>query len=70
MFFVPYTPQHNGVSKQKKRTLVEVILSMLNYVKFSWTFWGEALFTTINFQNRQLNKTILNLSPYENVDGA
>jgi hypothetical protein len=63
-FFVPYT-QQNGVSKQKNKTLVEVVLSMFHSIELTQAFWGEAILIDMYLKNKQLNKTVDNLSPYE-----
>ncbi|MHC5721707.1 MAG: hypothetical protein ACYTX0_59250, partial [Nostoc sp.] len=40
-----YTPQQNGVSERKNRTLMGAVLSILAYAKLPNKFWGEALHT-------------------------
>lgn len=61
-----YTPQQNGVSERKNRTLVGAILSMLSYAKFPNIFWGEALHTANYLQNRSPTKsTPSNTTPFE-----
>ncbi len=44
---------------------MQVLLSMLHYVKLTRFFWGEAIFVTIYFENRQPSKSVDNLFPYE-----
>ena len=61
-----YTPQQNGVSERKNRTLIEAVLSMLSYAKLPKIFWGEALYTANYLQNRSPTKAISNnLTPFE-----
>jgi len=45
-FTTACTPQENGVSEHKNRFLINVVLTMLSYVKLPKVFWGEALLTT------------------------
>ena len=49
---VGYAPQSNGVVKRKKRTLQEIIKSMLSYSNLSEGLWGEAMLTTCHILNR------------------
>ncbi|GJT02740.1 retrotransposon protein, putative, ty1-copia subclass [Tanacetum coccineum] len=39
----PYTPQHNGVSERKNRTLLDMVRSMMNPTTLPKSFWGYAL---------------------------
>ena len=41
----PYTPQHNGISKRKNRTLVNMIRSMQKQKQMPHYLWGEAAAT-------------------------
>ncbi|GJT04268.1 zinc finger, CCHC-type containing protein [Tanacetum coccineum] len=52
----PYTPQQNGVSERKNRTLKEMVNSMLCYSGLSDGFWGEAMLTACYLLNRVPNK--------------
>ena len=61
-----YTPQQNGVSERKNRTLVGAVLSMLSYAKLPKIFWGEALYTANYLQNRSPTKALpINKTPFE-----
>ena len=61
-----YTPQQNGVSERKNRTLINVVLAMLSHAKLSKVFWGEALLTANYLQNRSPTKAIDEYkTPYE-----
>lgn len=44
---------------------MQALSNMLHYVKLTQVFWGEAILITIYLQNRQPNKAVDNLSPYE-----
>ncbi|GJW93314.1 retrotransposon protein, putative, ty1-copia subclass [Tanacetum coccineum] len=39
----PYTPQHNGVSERRNRTLLDMVRSMMNLKTLSLSFWNYAL---------------------------
>ena len=42
----PRTPQHNGVSERRNRTLLDMVRSMMSLTDLPLTFWGYALETT------------------------
>ncbi|GJZ21559.1 retrotransposon protein, putative, ty1-copia subclass [Tanacetum coccineum] len=61
----PYTPQHNGVSERRNRTLLDMVRSMMNLTTLPLSFWDYALESyqhdsQIWFQTEKVNKT-----PYE-----
>ncbi|KAJ9566098.1 hypothetical protein OSB04_002064 [Centaurea solstitialis] len=60
----PYTPQQNGVSERKNRTLKEMVNSMISYSGLSDGFWGEAMLTACYLLNRVPNKRN-KITPYE-----
>ncbi|KAJ9550828.1 hypothetical protein OSB04_014873 [Centaurea solstitialis] len=60
----PYTPQQNGISERKNRTLKEMVNSMLTYSGLSDGFWGEAMLTACYLLNRVPNKRN-KITPYE-----
>ncbi|GJZ07957.1 retrotransposon protein, putative, ty1-copia subclass [Tanacetum coccineum] len=41
----PYTPQHNGVSERRNRTLLDMVRSMMNQTTLPKSFWDYALET-------------------------
>ncbi|GJR09321.1 retrotransposon protein, putative, ty1-copia subclass [Tanacetum coccineum] len=55
----PYTPQHNGVSERRNRTLLDMVRSMMNLTTLTKSFWGYAL----EFASR-----ILNMVPTKKVE--
>lgn len=57
---MPYTSQHNCVTKMMNRTIVEMIRSILSLGKLQKIFWGEALYTTCY---------LINLSPLASLKG-
>nr|GFB90051.1 retrotransposon protein, putative, Ty1-copia subclass [Tanacetum cinerariifolium] len=50
----PYTPQHNGMSERRNRTLLDMVRSMMNLTTLSLSFWDYAL---------ESAKRILNMVP-------
>nr|GEW47576.1 retrovirus-related Pol polyprotein from transposon TNT 1-94 [Tanacetum cinerariifolium] len=64
-FSVARTPQQNGVTKRKNKTLIEVARTMLADSKLPTTFWAEAVNTVCYVQNRILVIKPHNKTPYE-----
>ena len=54
----PGTPQHNGVSERRNRTLLDMVRSMLSYTDLPYYLWGYALLTTAHILNRVPSKTV------------
>jgi transposase InsO family protein len=65
----PYTPQQNGVTERKNRTLIESIRTMLDEYKTSDCFWGESINTMCHAVNRLYLHRLLNKTPYELLIG-
>nr|GEY89667.1 zinc finger, CCHC-type [Tanacetum cinerariifolium] len=55
----PYTPQHNGVSERRNRTLLNMVRSMMSLTTLPLSFWDYALETAAR---------ILNMVPTQKVD--
>ncbi|GJT20307.1 retrotransposon protein, putative, ty1-copia subclass [Tanacetum coccineum] len=55
----PYTPQHNGVSERRNRTLLDMVRSMMNLTTLPLSFWDYALMSATR---------ILNMVPTKKVD--
>ncbi|GJY35667.1 retrotransposon protein, putative, ty1-copia subclass [Tanacetum coccineum] len=55
----PYTPQHNGVSERRNRTLLDMVRLMMNLITLSLSFWDYAL---------ESATCILNMVPTKKVD--
>nr|GEV54170.1 retrotransposon protein, putative, Ty1-copia subclass [Tanacetum cinerariifolium] len=55
----PYTPQHNGVSERRNRTLLDMVRSMMSQTTLSKFFWDYAL---------ESAPRILNMVPTKKVD--
>nr|GFA10580.1 hypothetical protein [Tanacetum cinerariifolium] len=47
----PYTPQHNGVSERRNRTLLDMVRSMMSQTTLSKSFWDYALETAAHILN-------------------
>ncbi|KAL0430373.1 UNVERIFIED_CONTAM: Retrovirus-related Pol polyprotein from transposon TNT 1-94 [Sesamum radiatum] len=54
------TPQLNGVSERRNRTLLEMVRSMMSLVDLSISFWGYALLTAAHILNRTPSKAVEN----------
>ncbi|GJV53047.1 putative ribonuclease H-like domain-containing protein [Tanacetum coccineum] len=68
-FSVARTPQQNGVTKRRNRTLIEAARTMLADSKLPPTFWAEAVNTDCYVQNRVLVVKPHNKTPYELFHG-
>nr|GEV20262.1 retrotransposon protein, putative, Ty1-copia subclass [Tanacetum cinerariifolium] len=55
----PYTPQHNGVSKKRNQTLLDMVRSMMNLTTLPKSFWGYDL---------EFVARILNMVPTKKVE--
>ncbi|KAG8497104.1 hypothetical protein CXB51_008305 [Gossypium anomalum] len=60
----PTTPQWNGVSERRNRTLLDMVRSMMSHADLPTSFWGHALETAIFTLNRVLSKSVQKM-PYE-----
>nr|GEY28454.1 putative ribonuclease H-like domain-containing protein [Tanacetum cinerariifolium] len=63
------TPQQNGVSEKRNRTLIEAARTMLADAKLPVTFWAEAINTACYVQNRVLINKSHNKTPYDLLNG-
>ncbi|GKB11969.1 putative ribonuclease H-like domain-containing protein, partial [Tanacetum coccineum] len=63
------TPQQNGVTERKNRTLIEAARTMLAYSFLPNIFWAEAVSTACYVLNRVLVTKPYNKTPYELVTG-
>ncbi|KAL4379405.1 hypothetical protein GQ457_02G040510 [Hibiscus cannabinus] len=62
---VGYTPQQNGVSERKNRTVMEMARCMLMEKNLPKKFWAEAVRTTVYLLNRLLTKAVQDKTPVE-----
>nr|GFB27951.1 retrotransposon protein, putative, Ty1-copia subclass [Tanacetum cinerariifolium] len=60
----PYTPQHNGVSERRNRTLLDMVLSMMSQTTLPKSFWDYALETAARILNMVPTKKV-EKTPYE-----
>ena len=58
------TPQRNGVSECRNRTLLDMVRSMMSLTDLPLSFWGYALETVAFILNREPSKSI-EMTPYE-----
>ncbi|KAL4313454.1 hypothetical protein GQ457_01G016340 [Hibiscus cannabinus] len=54
----PGTPQWNGVSERRNRTLLDMVRSMMSHTDLPTTFWGYALETAAFTLNRVPSKSV------------
>lgn len=47
-----YTPQQNGIAKQRNRTLLDMVRSMLKSRNVSSEFWEDEVVTAAYIRNR------------------
>ena len=59
-----YTPQLNGVSERRNRTLLDMVRSMMSYVDLPVFLWGYALETSSYLLNKVPSKSVPQ-TPYE-----
>lgn len=64
----PGTPQLNGVSERRNRTLLDMVRSMMSYTDLPISFWGYALETATYILNRVPSKSVPQ-TPYEIWNG-
>ena len=60
----PGTPQLNGVSERRNRTLLDMVRSMMGYASLPISFWGYALESACYLLNRVPSKSV-EKTPYE-----
>jgi transposase InsO family protein len=68
-FSPPYTPQQNGVTERKNKTLIKIAGTMLDEYKTSDRFWAEAVNTACHVINRLYLHKLLKKTPYELLTG-
>ncbi|GKD33100.1 putative ribonuclease H-like domain-containing protein [Tanacetum coccineum] len=68
-FSIARTPQQNGVSKGRNKTLIEAARTMLADSKLPTTFWAEAVNIACYVQNRVIVIKPHNKTPYELFHG-
>nr|GEY00119.1 hypothetical protein [Tanacetum cinerariifolium] len=68
-FGVPRTPQQNGITERKNRTLIEVVRTLLADLLLSIPFWAEAVNTACYVQNKVFVTKPHNKTLYELLHG-
>jgi hypothetical protein len=68
-FSSPYTPQHNDVVDRKNRTLMDMVMTMLEEYSTSDRFWAEAINTACYAINWPYLHRILKKTSYELLTG-
>lgn len=66
---VGYTPQQNGVSERRNRTIVEMARTMMNEKGLSKYFWAEAVHTALYILNKCPTKALKDKTPVEAWSG-
>ncbi|KAH9291933.1 hypothetical protein KI387_042879, partial [Taxus chinensis] len=61
----PYTPQQNGVVERRNRTIMEMARCMMHSRGVPYTYWGEAVNTTVYILNRSPCKALQEITPEE-----
>ncbi|MCI31160.1 retrovirus-related pol polyprotein from transposon tnt 1-94, partial [Trifolium medium] len=64
-----YTPQQNGVSERKNRTILNMVRSLLAKVRVPKTFWPEAVNWSVHVLNRSPTFSVQNKPPEEAWSG-
>ena len=60
----PGTPQLNGVSERRNRTLLDMVCSLMSYTNLPISLWGFALQMACYILNRVQSKSV-STTPYE-----
>ncbi|KAL0294012.1 UNVERIFIED_CONTAM: Transposon Ty1-BL Gag-Pol polyprotein [Sesamum radiatum] len=60
----PGTPQLNGVSERRNRTLLDMVRSMMSFTELPLSFWGYALETAAKLLNMAPSETVAQ-TPYQ-----
>ena len=62
-FIAWHTPQENGVTERKNRTIMEMARSMMEAKHFPNEYWVEAVTTIVYIMNRCPTKSVKNKFP-------
>ena len=61
----PYTPEQNGVSERRNRSMMKMARCMLHEKELPKTFWAEATNIAFFLQNRLPTKVLKDKTPFE-----
>lgn len=64
-----YTPQQNGVSERKNRTILNIVRNILTMSGVPKSFWPEAVNWSVHVLNRSLTFSVQNMTPQEAWNG-
>ncbi|MCO5611034.1 hypothetical protein L7F22_065284 [Adiantum nelumboides] len=67
---MPYTPQHNGVTKKKNRSLMEMARCMLKAKSLPHKLWMEAIACATHVLSRCPTRALKTITPYESWAGS
>jgi hypothetical protein len=62
---VTFNPQQNGMVERMKRTLLNIIRSLIFFKNVKLMFWGEAVLCVVYIKNKSPSATLQNKTPYE-----
>ena len=62
---VPYTPQQNGVSERKNRSVMEMARCLLYEKDLPKQFWAEAINTSVYLLNMLPTRVLSGKTPFE-----
>ena len=65
----PYTPQHNGISERRNRTILDMTRCMLKQKNLPKFLWGKAVTAAVYIMNRCPTKKLKNKVPEEVWNG-
>ncbi|KAK2452730.1 hypothetical protein QL285_000498 [Trifolium repens] len=65
-----YTPQQNGVSERKNRTLLNIVRSMITARNVPKSFWPEAVLWAVYLLNRSPTASLKDMTPEEAWSGV
>ena len=65
-----YTPQQNGVTERKNRTIMNMVRSMISEKQLPKNFWPEAVNWTVHVLNRSPTVAVKNKTPEEAWSGV
>lgn len=66
----PYSPQQNGVSEMKNRTIVEMARSLMKHWNLPNKLWAEVVNTAVYLLNISPTRAVKNKTPYESWHGV
>lgn len=64
-----FSPQQNGVAERKNRTVINMVVSMINAKNMPKKFWGEATMWSFYVLNRCPTKALPDMTPEEAWNG-